>query len=106
MPININQVTSSTTHSKRSGDQGNITNINASSKKSTQQSGSAALSPDLINLTDSASRIKALEEQVARLPIVDTKRIEQIKNSINNGTYEIKAEQIAEKMIRLEKELA
>lgn len=106
MSISINQVSNNSTQTKRSGEQGNISNIDASDKKAAQTSASAKLSPDLINLTDSASRIKALEELVARLPIVDTKKIEQIKNSINAGTYEINAEQIAEQMIRFEKELA
>lgn len=106
MSISINQVTNNSTPTKRSGEQGNITNIDASNKKAAQTSGNATLSPDLVNLTDSASRIKALEEQVARLPIVDTKKVEQIQNSINAGTYEINPEQIAEKMIQFEKELA
>ena len=112
MPININHVSSNSTQSKRAGEQKNITNIDATTKpdnsktgNSTQGSGTATLSPDSINLTESATRIKVLEEQVARLPIVDTKKIEQVQNSINNGTYEVNPERIAEKMIQFEKEI-
>lgn len=113
MPININQVNNNNTHAKRAGEQKNITNIDASAKPdskksadSTPVSGVATLSPDSINLTGSATRIKALQEQVARLPIVDTKKIEQVQNSINDGSYEINAERIADKMIQFEKELS
>ena len=105
MPINFNNITNNNTPTKHTGEPKNITAIDASNKKNTQLSGAATLSPDSINLTDSATRIKALEEQVARLPIVDTKKIEQIQNSINDGTYEINPERIAEKMIRFEKDL-
>ncbi len=105
MPININNITNNNTQTKRAGEQKNITTIDSSNKKNTQQSGTATLSPDSINLTNSATRIKALEELVAHLPIVDTKKIEQIQNSINDGTYEINPERIAEKMIQFEKDL-
>ena len=68
-------------------------------------SGKASLSPDLVNLTDSALQIKTLEAQIARLPIVDTQKIEKIQNSINDGTFEFNFERIAEKFINIEREL-
>ncbi|MCU7835690.1 MAG: flagellar biosynthesis anti-sigma factor FlgM [gamma proteobacterium symbiont of Taylorina sp.] len=105
MPINISQITSNTTQTKSAGEQKNVINLDKNTKGGTQTSGKATLSPDSINLTESATRIKALEEQVARLPIVDTNKIEQIKNSIDEGSYEVNPERIAEKMIQLEKEL-
>ncbi len=68
-------------------------------------SGRASLSPDSVNLTDAALQIKTLEEQIARLPIVDTQKIERIQNSINDGTFEFNYDRIAEKFINIEREL-
>jgi len=105
MPININQITSNTTQTKNAGEQKNVVNLDKITKNSTQSSEKATLSPDSVNLTASATRIKALEEQVARLPIVDTNKIEQIKSSIDEGSYEVNPERIATKMIQLENDL-
>jgi len=113
MPININTHSANhTTLNKRAGEQKNITKIDSKIDKSaaspiqdrTQESAKATLSPDSVNLTVSSAKIKALEEQVARLPIVDSRKIEEIKNSIDAGTFEVNPERVAEKMIQFERE--
>ena len=107
MPINISNIT---THAKNSASQTNRANeqkhanIIQGSEGKADQSSKAMLEQDSVNLTNSAMRIKSLEAQVARLPIVDTHKVEQIKNSLSDGTFEFNSDRIAEKLINFEKD--
>ena len=107
MPINTvitkNNAADSLLQTKKT-DKTKHTNDNTT-KDTTDTSGKASLSPDSVNLTDSALQLKALEAQIARLPIIDTQKIEQVQNSIDDGTFEFNAERIAEKFINIEREL-
>ena len=60
---------------------------------------------DTVQLTDSAKQLRQLEEILANQPVTDTKRVEEIKQAIASGEYEVNAEQIAEKLLQLDKEL-
>ena len=102
MPINISNIT---THVKNSASQTSKANEQVSAK-SIQDSGvKATLKQDSVNLTSSAAQIKSLEAQVARLPIVDMQKVEEIKNSLNDGTFEFNSVRVAEKFINFEKGL-
>ncbi len=60
---------------------------------------------DTVQLTDSAKQLRQLEEILANQPVTDAKRVEEIKEAIASGEYEINAERIAEKLLQLDKEL-
>ena len=107
MPINISNIpthaNNSASQTNRANEQKHV-NISHGSEGKADQSSKATLEQDSVNLTDSAMRIKSLEAQVARLPIVDTQKVEQIKNSLSNGTFEFNSDRIAEKLINFEKD--
>ena len=107
MPIDINNISSNTTQAKSAAEQKHVKIVHSDSTSNSGKSGSASasLSPDSVSLTSASVRIKALEEQISRLPIVDTQKVEEIKNSINNGKFDFNSERIAEKLISFEKEL-
>ncbi len=67
-----------------------------------EQTGSSA-GRDTISLTDTASRMRSLENTVAAMPVVDSQRVAEIKQAIQEGTYEINPERIAEKMLDMER---
>lgn len=100
MPININNTTQA---NRASGHKPTRTVQN--SDANTEQSTKAVLGQDSINLTQSSMRLKSLEAQVARLPIVDTQKVEQVKNSLNDGTFELNSYRVAGKFISFEKSL-
>ena len=105
MPIDINNINNST-QTKRTVEQKHVKVVSKGSDNSAAAgSDNRAVVQDSVNLTGSATRIKALEEQVARLPIVDTQKVEEIRNAINNGTFEFNSDRIAEKMIQFENDL-
>ncbi len=106
MPIDINNINNNTTQTKKLNDSyvklvgnesGNVLNSVSNSVGKTAQ--------DSVSLTDMSQRIKAMEEQLARLPIIDTQKVEQVKIAINNGSYQFNSDRIAEKLIKFERDL-
>lgn len=75
---------------------------NPLNKNATAQPNQAAVTTDTVNITGAASQLQALEKQLANLPVVDVQRVDAIKREISNGTYEIDAPLIAEKLIQME----
>lgn len=105
MPIDINNISNNSTQTKRASDNKHVKVVSDDSSNSAPRSDKSSAAQDSVSLTGSAVRIQALEELVARLPIVDTQKVEEIRNSISNGNFEFNSDRIAEKMIQLEKEL-
>lgn len=105
MPIDINNISNNSTQTKRASDNKHVKVVSDDSSNFAPRSDKSSAAQDSVSLTGSAVRIQALEELVARLPIVDTQKVEEIRNSISNGNFEFNSDRIAEKMIQLEKEL-
>lgn len=57
---------------------------------------------DSINLTDTASMLKKMEASLSAVSVVDVKRVESIKQSITNGSFNIDPDRVAEKMLNYE----
>ena len=61
---------------------------------------------DTVELTSSAKLLERLDKTLAELSAVDTRRIDAVRNAIENGDYTIDAEKIAEAMLRFDRELS
>ena len=59
-----------------------------------------------VSLTDTASKLRELEAKVANQPVVDTQRVENVKQAIADGSYRVNASRTAEKMAEFEDLLA
>ncbi len=70
------------------------------SKTETGQSSTA----DTVSLSDNAMQLGKLDNTAVAIsaPVVDAKRVEQIKQAIENGTYEVNAEKIADRVTQFE----
>ena len=55
---------------------------------------------DTVNISDAAKEIQEVRKELDNIPDVRADKVEQLKNQIENGTYEIKSEEIAEKMLK------
>jgi len=62
----------------------------------------ATVDTDRVKLTDTAEKLRALEEQVAHQPVVDSQRVASVKKAIADGTFQVNVNRTAEKMIALE----
>ena len=59
-----------------------------------------AVKSDTVLISDTAKRIQEARKQLDRIPDIREDKVAQLKNQINNGTYEINSEKIADKMIK------
>jgi negative regulator of flagellin synthesis FlgM len=55
---------------------------------------------DTVNISDAAKEIQEVRKQLDAIPDVRAEKVEQLKNQIESGTYEVKSEEIADKMLR------
>jgi negative regulator of flagellin synthesis FlgM len=74
----------------------------------TPSSGNSASAPgsdSTVSLTRSGLLMNKLEELVHSLPAVDADRVRAIKEALASGSYELDDQVVADKMIRLDREL-
>ncbi len=60
---------------------------------------------DRVSLTGEARQLQALEARIASEPVVDRQRVEAVRTAVENGTFTVNPERIADKMISLEQAL-
>ncbi len=71
-------------------------------RKSGGSSDASASSEDSINITGKASQISQLIQQMKASPAVDLDRTSPIKEKVDDGSYEIEYQQVANKMLDFE----
>jgi len=57
---------------------------------------------DQVTLTGSAITLQKLSEAIANAPVVNTQKVATVKTSVQNGTYQIDAGRVADKMLQYE----
>ena len=60
---------------------------------------------DSVQLTDTASRLAELQAKVTEMEGVDFERVQEIREQIADGTYNIDADRVANALLTMEKEL-
>lgn len=58
-----------------------------------------------VNLSSQARNLKQLEQKLGDFPEMDDARIEQIRSALENGTYKVDAEKLAQKMLDMDKSI-
>jgi len=69
-----------------------------------KKSASAAAGGDSLTLTESSTRIRALETQLASVDVADAGKVEAVKAALASGTFEVDAEVVADRLIDHTKE--
>ncbi len=67
-----------------------------------QESGKSATT-ETVSMTDAAVNLKKMSKEMSKLPVVESKRVEDIKKAIENGDFEIDEVYIADKLVGMEK---
>lgn len=67
-----------------------------------QQTNKAAALGDKLTLTKSASNLVGLLKSVESMPIVDTHHVEKVRAALNDGSYQINSDSVAQKLIDFE----
>ena len=77
-----------------------IKSRNEASERS--QSDTPSSSGDRVTLTDTASRLQNIEQQLNNASSIDSARVADVQSAISNGDYNVDADRIADKMLAFE----
>lgn len=79
-----------------------VNNINDKNKtdNASESAEKKVAKTDTVNISEAAKEIQEVRQQLDEIPDVRTEKVQQLKKEIENGTYEINSEKIAEKMLR------
>ncbi len=104
MSINIKRSSSKTgpisTGKSTSGQKSTKANTASSNSGSSKTSSS-----DSLELTGEGTQLQQIEQSLSDIPIVDSKRVESVSQSIESGQYTIDNEKIADRIIENERDL-
>ncbi len=100
MSIEIKGLGSSSTGRTETGSAAAVTKA----ATGTHVSPTGASSPvgDTVQLTDAAQELSRLEAQVRAAPEVDSRRVEQLRAAIQNGSYKIDTDAVATGLLKFE----
>ena len=59
-----------------------------------------AIKTDTVEISETARKIQEARKQLDSIPDVRAEKVAQLRDQIGTGTYEIKPEEIAEKMLK------
>jgi len=104
MPIEITGQTTNQLPNAKDGTALHVVPGNKTPAPSQQETGKSS-TLDTVSLTDSAALLQKMEAAMADAPIVDTQKVEDIRKALANGTYEIDATRVAEKILNFENRL-
>jgi negative regulator of flagellin synthesis FlgM len=62
----------------------------------------AAAQGDRVTLTNAASRLQNIEQQLNNASSVDNARVAEVQSAISNGDYKVDADRVADKMLAFE----
>ncbi|MBF0506544.1 MAG: flagellar biosynthesis anti-sigma factor FlgM [Nitrospirae bacterium] len=65
-----------------------------------REGGEAVSTGDQVTISDTAKKIGSLQAEVMKLPEVRTGQVEELKSAVNSGTYNVKGEDVAGKLLK------
>lgn len=70
-----------------------------------KSSASAGAAGNSVRITDQARQLATLEQAVQGMPIVNETRVAEIRDAIEQGRYEVVPERIADRLMRMDRDL-
>lgn len=101
----INNITGFSSAQSQRATEGVKVEVSRSEPSVQQQETRSSSAADTVSLTDTAARLQKLENTIARLPVVDTQRVEALRSAIASGDYEVNPAAIADKMLGFDADL-
>ncbi len=101
MSIDINGISSNQIPAKVNGSADDAKVKQQQQTVDAAETGQAATT-DTVSLSENAKQLGKLGNSVTASPIIDTQRVEQVKQAINNGSYKIDPTKIADKLMQFE----
>jgi negative regulator of flagellin synthesis FlgM len=66
----------------------------------------ASSGADQLKLSDQAAQLKAMEAEIANLPVVDTQRVQDVQRTLATGSLDAEPAQVAHRLLTFEAGLA
>ena len=70
-----------------------------------QQATGSPQTAETVTLSDFAQQLRSLESILGALPVVDTQRVEQVKQALLDGSYDFSSERVAARFFQFETQL-
>jgi len=70
--------------------------------KQENQSATSSSMGDRVTLTNTASRLQNIEQQLSNASSIDSAHVAEVQSAISNGDYNVDADRIADKMLAFE----
>ncbi len=86
-----------------SGDSSNVTATSTNGKQNAPATTPSSGGSDRVSLTDSAMQLRALEDRIAELPVVDVQRVSDVQRALATGTLELSEADAANNLLEMEK---
>ena len=67
--------------------------------------GAAAASDDSVQLSSLSTHLQAIEKGFADTPVVDSARVDEIKQAIANGYFKVDANKVADRLLKTVQDL-
>jgi negative regulator of flagellin synthesis FlgM len=84
------------------GSGGNVSGLDKAQSESASVASAAASTADQVTFTGPARALQKLGEAVANAPVVNTQKVADVKQAIQNGTYQVDAGRVADKILQFE----
>jgi len=98
-----NKISGYTTTEPRAPLKGSTSNSVANDKAQGESSGTApSQAADQLTLTGSARTLQKIEGTLAKTPVVNTAKVNAVKQALHNGTYQVDAARVASKILKFE----
>ena len=82
---------------------GTLRSQNRSAKADGKATAASTVAPsDRVSMTDDASRLLKIEEQLSAMPNFDHDKVAEIKKAIADGSFSLDPKQIADKLVEFE----
>lgn len=98
MPIDINGISSPKVQVPKDDSQ---LKTAVEQNKTAVESGKSTTS-DTVSISDNAVQLGKVDNTSIVTPVVDTKRVEEVKQAISDGTFKVDAEKVADKLMKFE----
>lgn len=70
--------------------------------KQSNQDATPSSSGDRVTLTNAASRLQNIEQELSNASSIDSTRVAKVQSAITNGDYNVDTDRIADKMLAFE----
>lgn len=99
MPIDVSGLNSA--HLNQADDSRQVGVSRSEADKGRSETGGSQTN-ETVSLTETAAQLQTLTLELQSLPVVDSQRVENVRQALHNGSFEVNEERVAEKLTQLE----